>query len=291
MLSATGLVERLVSLAREEDLGSAGDVTSLAAIPAPRGGTARVIVREPGVLCGLAAWDALRKCFAPGCELLGHASDGQRVAGGTVVATLRGPLRELLSLERTFLNLLGRLSGVATQTARYVAALPRGTRAAVYDTRKTTPGLRVLEKYAVRCGGGKCHRLGLHDAVLLKDNHLAGVGIEQLPTFVGEAAARARSRGAIAFVEVEADTLEQFRALTTLPRGVIDMVLLDNMNAPQLREAATLRDATCPWLELEASGGVTLDSLPAIAATGVDRISIGALTHQAAWLDVAMEVS
>jgi nicotinate-nucleotide pyrophosphorylase (carboxylating) len=290
MLEGTGLVDRLIALARDEDLGSTGDVTSAAAVSESRRAAARVVVRETGVLCGLAVWGAVRRHFGPTCEMDAHAGDGQRVTGGTVIATLRGPLRDLLALERTLLNLLGRLGGVSTQTARFVAALPPGSRAAIYDTRKTTPGLRVLEKYAVRCAGGRCHRLGLHDAMLLKDNHLAGVSVGDLPAFVAQAAGRARAAGEVSFVEVEADTLEQFRALTTLPRGTIDIVLLDNMSVPQLAEAVRIRDAACPWLELEASGGVTLGSLPAIAATGVDRISIGALTHRAVWLDVAMEI-
>ncbi len=288
-LAATGLVERLILLARDEDLGPVGDVTSGACIDAGLAGEGRVVMRNGGVVAGLAALEALRSSFAPGCRAEALAQDGARVPAGTTVAVLRGPVRELLALERSLLNLLGRLSGIATLTARYVAALPAGSRAGLYDTRKTTPGLRVLEKYAVRCGGGKCHRLGLHDAVLIKDNHLAGVAAGELAGFVSEASRKARATGGVAFVEVEVDTLEQFAVLAKLPRGVVDIVLLDNMGEAQLREAAWVRDGSCPWLELEASGGVTLDTLPGIAATGVDRISVGALTHQAVSVDVALD--
>lgn len=288
-LASSGLVGRLISLARDEDLGTTGDVTSAACIAPGLTGEGRVVMRNGGVVAGLAAMETLRAVFAPGCRVDVMTQDGTRVPAGTTLAEVRGPVRELLSLERTMLNLLGRLSGIATLTAKYVAAIPSGTRAGLYDTRKTTPGLRVLEKYAVRCGGGRCHRLGLHDAVLIKDNHLAGVAVGGLAAFVGDASRKARASGSVAFVEVEVDTLEQFGVLARLPRGVVDIVLLDNMGVADLCEAARVRDGTCPWLELEASGGVTLESLPGIAATGVDRISVGALTHQAVSVDVALD--
>jgi nicotinate-nucleotide pyrophosphorylase (carboxylating) len=203
---------------------------------------------------------------------------------------------ELLTLERTMLNLVGRLSGVATQTARYVHAMRSANgeapRAKLYDTRKTTPGLRVLEKYAVRCGDGHSHRMGLFDAVLIKDNHVAGLSPAELPAYVRQASERARelAGGTLQFVMCEVDELEQLDALLTLPRGVLDIVLLDNMGVERLREAARRRDQMAPWLELEASGGVTIETIGAIATTGVDRISVGALTHSAVQLDVAMDM-
>lgn len=289
-LAADGLIQRLIDLAHDEDLGQQGDVTSAACISPTTPGHARIIARAPGVISGLAAIPLILHRFAPRSSFTLLSSDGLPVPAHTDLATLRGPLHELLAAERTILNLLGRLSGVATLTATHVAALPPATRARVYDTRKTTPGLRVLEKYAVRCGGGHSHRLGLHDAVLIKDNHIAGLPTASLPRFVADAAARARARGHIAFVQVEADTLEQFEALLSLPTGTIDIVLLDNMTPDQLRHASSRRDKVNPTLELEASGGVTLSTLPAIASTGVDRISIGALTHHAVSLDVAMDV-
>lgn len=289
-LASGGLVRRLLDLAYDEDLGSAGDVTSRACIASDRAGRARIVARKPGVVAGLALMADVKVRFAPACECVARAHDGVPVDAGTTLAEVRGPLREMLGLERTMLNLVGRLSGIATLTALYAAAIPAGSRAHLYDTRKTTPGLRVLEKYAVRCGGGRCHRMGLHDAVLIKDNHLAGIGVGDLASYVRSAAERARRESDLGFVEVEVDSLSQLDALLELPRGVVDIVLLDNMSVAELRDAAQRRDARAPWLELEASGGVTLATLPAIASTGVDRISVGALTHQAVSLDVAMDV-
>lgn len=289
-LASGGLVQRLIDLSYDEDLGGEGDITSAACLSAAALGRARIIARAPGVISGLAALPLIMRRFAPRCSFTLLVSDGCHAPPRTDLATLRGPLVELLAAERTILNLLGRLSGIASLTAAHVAALPHACRARVYDTRKTTPGLRVLEKYAVRCGGGLSHRLGLHDAVLIKDNHIAGVSTADLPAFVAQASARARARGHLAFVQVEADTLDQFHALLTLPAGTIDIILLDNMTPDQLRHACTRRDHVNPRLELEASGGVSLDTLPAIASTGVDRISIGALTHHAVSLDVAMDV-
>jgi nicotinate-nucleotide pyrophosphorylase (carboxylating) len=253
-------------------------------------GAGRVIARVGGVVSGLEAMPLLVEVFAPACRHDVHARDGARVEPGTVVATIHGPLDELLGLERTLLNLVGRLSGIATRTTEFVGAIPPGSRARLYDTRKTTPGLRALEKYAVRCGGGCSHRMGLHDAMLIKDNHLTGVGVRDLPAFVTRAAELARRNAEPTFVEVEVDTLDQYEALLTLPAGVVDIVLLDNMTCEQMRAAAGRRDTVRPELELEASGGVTLAKMPEIAATGVDRISVGGLTHAAVSLDVALDV-
>jgi nicotinate-nucleotide pyrophosphorylase (carboxylating) len=296
-LAATGLVRRLLELARDEDLGpgSPRDVTSASCIPADQSGVAAIVARVEGVVSGLAALPTLVEVLAPDVRIRTFASDGQWVKERTTLAEVRGPMRQVLALERTTLNLIGRLCGVATKTAQFVAAMgdvaADGGRARLYDTRKTTPGLRVLEKYAVRCGGGHSHRMGLHDAVLIKDNHIAGVSVAQLPEYIENASARARAlRPAPTFVEVEVDTLEQFAALLTLPTGVVDIILLDNMTTDMLRVASGLRDAQNPTLQLEASGGVRMSTVHEIARTGVDRISVGALTHSAVSLDVAMDI-
>lgn len=289
-LRATGLVRRLLELARDEDLGDQGDVTSLVSIAPTQRGRAELVARSGGVIAGLAVVPELISVFAPDTSWAPAYHDGEEADSGCLLGTLSGPLRQILALERTMLNLIARLSGIATLTAQYVRALPSGSRANVYDTRKTTPGNRLLEKYAVRCGGGRCHRLGLHDAMLIKDNHIAGIEPARLAGVVQEAATRARAMRPLHFVEVEVDTLEQFEALLTLPTGLVDIILLDNMPPDRLREASARRDAAQPTLELEASGGVTLGTLPLIAATGIDRISVGALTHHAVSRDIALDV-
>jgi len=303
-LRATGLPRRLFEIAHEEDLGPAtadarggpdravGDITSSCCIDPRKVAHASLIARSAGVISGLAATDDLLDLFAPSVRARCHIDDGTFANAGSCVMTLSGPLDEILGLERTMLNLVGRLSGIATRTRRFVDALPAGCRAKIYDTRKTTPGLRVLEKYAVRCGGGQSHRMGLFDAVLIKDNHIAGVSVSQLGSYITDAAKRARSASrAPAFIQVEVDTLEQFEELVKLPGGTIDIVLLDNMGPELLRAAVARRDALNPKLELESSGGVTLDTVGALASTGIDRISIGGLTHSAVVLDVALDVT
>ena len=220
------------------------------------------------------------------------AADGQTVASGDVLAELSGPVRQMLTAERLLLNLVGRLSGVATLTRQFVDAV-RGTSARIYDTRKTTPGWRRLEKYAVKCGGGCNHRTGLFDAVLIKDNHLAWMQLRP-----GDAVRRAReflrttlrdpAQAEAMIIEVEVDTLDQLD--DALPAGP-DIVLLDNMSLDQLRAAVARRNAVAPDIELEASGGVNLRTVCGIAETGVDRISVGALTHSAISLDVALDWS
>jgi nicotinate-nucleotide pyrophosphorylase (carboxylating) len=319
-LAGTGLVRRLLELARDEDLGptaspwrgrarvdphpsasevsehrwASGDITTAACVEPNQMGEASLVARQPGVIAGLECLGDLLELFAPGSSFEPSASDGERAAHGQVLGVLRGPLDEILELERTMLNLLSRLCGVATQTASYLGAMTSAgaVKANLYDTRKTTPGLRVLEKYAVRCGGGFSHRMGLYDAILIKDNHLAGVSVEELAGFVSTAAAEARGAGSHLpdFVEVEADSLDQLKALLTLAPGTIDIVLLDNMNTSQLREAVALRDRSAPRLQLEASGGVTLRTVREIAETGVDRISVGALTHSAVAMDIALDI-
>jgi nicotinate-nucleotide pyrophosphorylase (carboxylating) len=222
-------------------------------------------------------------------------ADGTTVSAGARLALLAGPARNLLTIERLILNIVGRLSGIASLTRRYVDAVA-GTKAQIYDTRKTMPGWRRLEKYAVRCGGGRNHRLGLFDAVLIKDNHLR-VGAEARggQHFTpDEAVRRAKQFLASAFpdrpepmiVEVEVDTLDQLREV--LPERP-DIVLLDNMSLDELRTAVGMRDAAAPHVELEASGGIRLETVGQIARAGVDRISVGALTHSAAWFDVGLD--
>lgn len=306
-LNRHGLVQRLFELAWAEDMGSEidggpeegldapypGDITSDACIDIEASVSAAVRTRKAGVVAGLAALPDLIDLFCGDVRWSMHATDGERVQPGQTLLTLEGNAIEVLRLERTMLNLIGRLSGVATLTATYVEAMKRAgaTRAKLYDTRKTTPGLRVLEKYAVRCGGGYCHRIGLFDAMLVKDNHLADVSVAELPASIAKSVERARSLAgrAMSFVQVEVDSLDQLRALCTLPAGVIDIVLLDNMSPAQLREAVGIRDASAKHLELEASGGVNLDTIASIAATGVNRISVGALTHSAVQLDVGLD--
>jgi nicotinate-nucleotide pyrophosphorylase (carboxylating) len=276
---------RLVELALEEDLGSTGDLTSQSVIPADLDGRAVLVARAPGVLAGLPAAEETFAQVDPGVALQLLSDDGRTVAPGDRLAVVSGRMRSILAGERVALNFLQRLSGVATLTARYVAEA-RDLPVRVLDTRKTTPGWRLLEKYAVRCGGGHNHRMGLHDGVLIKDNHLAALGTRR-PDAVGEAVRLARGRhGGAVPVEIEVDTLEQLdAALSARP----DMVLLDNMRPEQLREAVRRRNAAAPGVLLEASGGVNLSTLRAIAETGVDRISVGALTHSAPALDIALD--
>jgi nicotinate-nucleotide pyrophosphorylase (carboxylating) len=289
-LASTGLVTRVLDLARDEDLGAVGDVTSAVCIRSEAVGRADLVARKAGVIAGLAALPELARLFGGQISINALARDGQAVERGVRLAELAGPMRDLLALERTALNLVGRLSGIATLTASFVRAVA-GTRAAIYDTRKTTPGLRMLEKYAVRCGGGRCLRIGLFDAVLIKDNHIAGIPPERLAEAVRKASLAARKQfPGLSFVEVEVDTLEQLRALLTLERGVVDIVLLDNMNTEIMRQAVAMRDSSIARPSLEASGGVTLETVGEIARTGVERISAGALTHSAAALDVALDM-
>lgn len=288
-LSAEGLVSRLLAIARDEDLGPTGIDLTAASIDAPdRDVLATLRAREPATIAGLAAMPDLLDAFESDLTVSLQAADGMEVPSGAELATLEGPLSSLVSVERTMLNLLGRLSGIATRTAAFISAACG--RCHVLDTRKTTPGLRVLEKYAVRCGGGRMHRLGLYDAVLIKDNHIADVPLRSLAGFVTGAAQRGRAGGAL-FVEVEADTLDQLREVLSCPPGTVDIVLLDNMTPGMLREAVGLRDAASSAVRLEASGGVALDTIAAIAATGVDRVSVGSLTHSARSVDLGLDMA
>jgi nicotinate-nucleotide pyrophosphorylase (carboxylating) len=279
----------LVARVLAEDLGDAGDVTSEAMIDADARARAVLRPRTAGIACGMRLAAELLAQAAPGAHCSAHVRDGERVGPGAAMLSVEGPLRGILAAERTMLNFVGRLSGISTRTAEFVAAVA-GTRAAVLDTRKTTPGLRALEKHAVRCGGGANHRIGLFDAMLVKDNHVAGLAPAAMAARVADAARRARARHALSFVEAECDDLEQFRAIVALPAGTVDIALLDNMGLDALRACVALRDASAPALKLEASGGVRLETVRAIAETGIDRISVGALTHSAPCLDVGLDI-
>jgi len=272
-------VEEAVTRALAEDFGRAGDVTSIATVPAGLGGCAIVAAREAGVISGLPLVEAAFRKLDAEVKLTVHARDGDAVAAGALLMTVEGDARGLLGAERTALNFLGHLSGIATATAAFVRLIA-GTRARVCCTRKTTPGLRALQKYAVRCGGGFNHRFGLDDAILIKDNHIAVAG--------GIAAVLARARAAaghLVKIEIEVDTLDQLREV--LDTGLADVVLLDNMDPAMLKAAVGL---VAGRLVTEASGGITHASAAAIAAAGVDYLSSGAITHSSANLDIGLDI-
>jgi nicotinate-nucleotide pyrophosphorylase (carboxylating) len=277
---------QLIRSALEEDLSSGGDETSMALIPEDQVGTVQIVAREPGVLAGLpAAWLVFDE-LDHGTSFRPLAKDGDSLAVGQVVAELAGKVRSLLAGERTCLNFLTHLSGVAPLTRRYVEAVA-GTKAEIYDTRKTLPGWRALQKYAVRAGGGCNHRQGLFDMVLIKDNHLAAWRALANDDSIAAAIRVADERSSAGIIiEVEVDTLEQ---LADALHGNPDIVLLDNMTLDELGEAVALRNRRAPQVALEASGGVSLATVGAIAATGVERISVGALTHSAPALDLAFD--
>jgi len=271
-------VDELVAAALVEDLG-AGDVTTNATVPAEARARARIVQKEPGVLFGLdAAAAAFRQTGAGELDkLIVEGTWSEAVP--RQAALIAGPARALLAAERVALNFLGHLSGVATLTARFVEAARSGGRAVILDTRKTTPLLRALEKAAVRAGGGQNHRMGLDDAILIKENHVALAG--------GVAAAVDRAREADPDLPVEIECRNAGEVETALGAGAVRL-LLDNMDLDGLRAAVAARDATAPGVTLEASGGVGLDTVGPIAATGVDFISVGALTHSAPALDLSM---
>lgn len=295
-LRATGLPRRLFELARDEDAGSwtdlPGDRTSLACFPEDATLEASVRARAACVVAGLAWIPELIEVIAPGVIFEPAAGDGEQVLAGRTLGVLRGSRLGVLALERPLLNLLSRSCGIASLARRYVEEVA-GTGARIFDTRKTTPGLRVIEKYAVRCGGAMSHRLGLFDAVLIKDNHIAGVPLKELGRHVSEAAARARGRGALCFVQVEVDTLEQLAEILRAWRdgpARIDSILLDNMSVERLKEAAALRDKAALPVTLEASGGVRLSTVRSLALAGVERISVGELTWGAPAVDIGLDV-
>ena len=289
---------QLVRLAVREDLERGQDWTTVALVPAEAQGTARVVARHAGIIAGLKAAEIVVEQMDSRLQLTVHVADGGQVTANTPIAILSGPARSLLTAERPLLNFLGHLSGIATLTARYVEQTS-GTNARIYDTRKTTPGWRRLEKYAVRCGGGCNHRTGLFDAVLIKDNHLAfgaqepggarftpAEAVKTARAFLAKLPPHVAAHKAI--VEVEVDSIEQLRSV--LPASP-DVALLDNMLPDQLKACVALRAELAPHVQLEASGGVNLQTARAIADTGIERVSVGALTHSAIWFDVGLDWS
>jgi nicotinate-nucleotide pyrophosphorylase (carboxylating) len=272
-------IEQAVARALAEDLGRAGDVTSIATVPETTQGRAVVAARKAGTIAGLPLVEAAFRKLAPEMKIEAHARDGVAVAAKTSLMTVTGPARATLASERVALNFIGHLSGIATATAEYVSRVAH-TRTRVTCTRKTLPGLRALQKYAVRCGGGFNHRFGLDDAILIKDNHIAVAGGIR-PVLEG-----ARGKiGHLVKVEIEVDSLDQLREV--LDTGLADVVLLDNFEVPRLREAVAMVKGR---LVTEASGGITLDTVAAIAETGVDYVSSGALTHSVINLDIGLDI-
>ena len=283
-------LQRLLEMARDEDLGS-GDVTS-AILPPEIHAVGRFVARQPMVFCGGALLEAIAAAYDGELRTAQKTPEGALAESGQLLASWEGPARGMMAAERVALNFLQRLSGVATTTREYVDAVA-GTAAEVYDTRKTTPGWRELERYAVRAGGGKNHRRGLYDAVLIKDNHLALLAMAEGRDPI-TAAARELERirpylGERAFIELEVDSLQQFRLALTLP---VDIILLDNMSPDDLRTAVAMRDeaGSKGRMDLEASGGITLANVRSVAETGVERISVGALTHSAGAVDIALDI-
>ena len=272
----TLLVERIVRGALEEDVG-AGDITSNLIVPPDKTASAKLVARKPGTIAGLIAAECAFRLIAADTAFRSELPDSSVASEGRVVATIEGPARAILTAERVALNFVGHLSGIATATCALVEAV-KGTKARIVDTRKTTPGLRLLEKYAVRCGGAFNHRFGLDDAVLIRDNHIAVAGS------IAEAVRRARAGTAhMTRIEVEVDTLAQLDEALSLG---IDTVLLDNMSPDDLGRAVVMAQGRAV---LEASGNVTLATVRTIAESGVDYISSGAITHSAPNLDVALD--
>ncbi len=296
----------IVRLAVREDLDRGCDWTTVALVPSDVPGRAKIVARQAGVVAGIPAVVLALREMNIAADFVPRVADGDSVEAGAVIAALAGKARDLLTAERLLLNLLGRLSGIATLTRRYVEAIS-GTKARIYDTRKTTPGWRRLEKYAVRCGGGWNHRVGLFAAVLVKDNHLAfleksepgaesggsgspgeriaALAVDRIKESLAELDSPATPLSDL-LIEVEVDSLAP---LEPALRAGPDIVLLDNMTCDQLRQAVACRDAVAPGIELEASGGITLETVGSVAESGVERISVGALTHAAASLDVSLE--
>ena len=272
-------IEAVVTHALAEDLGRAGDITSIATVPEDLHGRAALVSRDAGVISGLPMVAAAFRRLSPEIEIAAHARDGAAVERATLMA-ISGNARAILGAERVALNFLGHLSGIATATAAFVARISH-TKARIVCTRKTTPGLRALEKYAVRCGGGYNHRFGLDDAILIKDNHVAVAGgIEAVLRRAKNAA------GHLVKIEIEVDSLDQLQEV--LDVGLADVVLIDNFDLESMRKAVAM---VAGRLVIEASGGITLASAAAIAETGVDYLSSGALTHSVQNLDVGLDIA
>ncbi|MBP7050237.1 MAG: carboxylating nicotinate-nucleotide diphosphorylase [Phycisphaerae bacterium] len=281
-------VRPLIRMAMEEDLGS-GDVTTNLLFKDGMIAESRVVSREEIVVAGLPVLEEILCQYDERLKMIPHCRDGQSVHVGSKLATIRGPLRSMLSVERVMLNFLQRLSGIATTTNRYVRAI-KGTKAKIYDTRKTLPGWRLLEKYAVRCGGGYNHRFGLYDGILIKDNHMAELG-KSFPARIRRLVQDAKEVDGVKFIAVEVDHVDdQLNHVLKIPG--IDIVLLDNMGQWQLKHAVEMRDAMRGKGKgplLEASGNVNLNNVCEIAQCGVDRIAIGAITHSATAVDIGLD--
>ncbi|MDB5172935.1 MAG: nicotinate-nucleotide pyrophosphorylase [Phycisphaerales bacterium] len=288
-------IRPLIELARREDLRN-DDVTSRLMVPEDAIGVGTLVQKEVGVSCGLPIVEMVCRTYderlrveqIPGfhMEIIeGRFSDTHRMP----LLRVRGPLRSLLSAERTVLNFLQRMSGVATTTHRFARRVA-GTGAKVYDTRKTIPGHRLLDKYAVRSGGGQNHRMGLYDGLLVKDNHVAAVPLRELQNYLSQVVSRCRAEDPSRLIEIEVDTLEQLREV--LKVDGVQVILLDNMDCPKMELAVELRNKAGKKgvIDLEASGGVTLETIRPIAQTGVERIAVGALTHSAPALDISLEI-
>ena len=272
-------IEDAVTRTLAEDLGRAGDITSTATIPENTKARAAVVARKAGTISGLPLVETAFRKLSPGIAIEPKARDGATVAAKTTLMTITGDARAILAGERTALNFIGHLSGIATGTAAFVSRL-QGTKTRVICTRKTTPGLRALEKYAVRCGGGFNHRFGLDDAMLIKDNHIAVAG------GIRPVLERARAcAGHLVKIEIEVDNFDQLREV--LDTGLADVVMLDNMDAAALKKAVAL---VAGRLVTEASGGITLDTVAEIATSGVDYVSSGTITHSSPSLDIALDI-
>jgi len=281
-------IQPIIRLAIEEDLGK-GDMTSELLPTNDTIAKSNIISREEIVVCGMVVVKEILKHYDARLKLKVYVNDGQTAYVGCKIGAIEGPLCSMLSAERVMLNFLQRLSGIATTTRKYVRAI-QGTKAKIYDTRKTTPGWRILEKYAVRCGGGHNHRLGLYDAVLIKDNHLAQLGRDFYPK-LKKIIERARKVKSAKFIAVEVDHVDdQLNYVLKIPG--IDIVLLDNMGQWQLNHAVEMRNAMCGKSKkplLEASGNITLSNVSAIANCGIDRIAVGAITHSATAVDIGLD--
>ncbi len=288
-------LREIIQLAKREDVGG-DDVTSRLLIPEGKIGVGTLLQKETGIACGLPIVEMICRAYderlrveqIPGfhMELIEARFSDART---TPLLRVRGPMRSLLAAERVILNFLQHLGGVATQTQRFVRRVA-GTSAKLYDTRKTIPGHRLLDKYAVRCGGGMNHRMGLYDGLLVKDNHIEAVPLRELASFLSQTIAVSRAEDADRFIEVEVDNLEQLKEVLKVDN--IHVILLDNMDCPKMEQAVEMRNSAGGkgLVDLEASGGVTLETVRQIAATGIDRIAVGALTHSAPALDVGLDV-